>query len=149
MTTATFTIQLSNEKEADLLDGLVFGDFSIWRKLFGSGPDTFYYVFKPFFPELTQYWTTSTNAAHNEYLNYLITVGIFGALAYCTALISAVTCCIRKMKQQPVGAVYCAAVICYGVQALVSIAQPITTPLLILFLSLCAGMANPRNEAEG
>lgn len=127
----------------------IFGDFSIWRKLFGSGPDTFYYVFKPFFPELTQYWTTSTNAAHNEYLNYLITVGIFGASAYCTALIGAVTCCIRKMKQQPVGAVYCAAVICYGVQALVSIAQPITTPLLILFLSLCAGMANPRNEAEG
>ena len=124
----------------------IFGDFSLWRKLFGSGPDTFYYVFKPFFPELTKYWTSSTNAAHNEYLNYLITVGILGASAYCTALISGITCCIRKMKQHPIGAVYCAAVICYGAQALVSIAQPITTPLLILFLALCAGMANPRNE---
>lgn len=124
----------------------IFYDFSFWRKLFGSGPDTFYYMFMPYFPELTKYWTSSTNAAHNEYLNYLITVGILGASAYCTALISGVTCCIRKMKQQPIGTVYCAAVICYGAQALVSIAQPITTPLLIIFLALCAGMSNPRNE---
>ena len=124
----------------------IFNEGSIWRKLFGSGPDTFYYMFQPYFEQLTKFWTSSTNAAHNEYLNYLITVGILGAAAYCTALVSAVTCCIRKMKQNPIGTIYCAAVICYGAQALVSIAQPITTPLLIIFLALCAGMSNPRND---
>jgi hypothetical protein len=117
----------------------IFREFSLWRKLFGSGPDTFYYPFQPYFDELTKYWSSSTNAAHNEYLNYLITVGILGAAAYCTALISGVIRCFRGMKHQPAGAVYCAAAICYGAQALVSIAQPITTPLLILFLALCAG----------
>ena len=124
----------------------IFWEFSLWRKLFGSGPDTFYYTFQPYFEELTNYWTSSTNAAHNEYLNYLITVGILGASAYCTALISGVVRCFRSIKQQPEGAVYCAAAICYGAQALVSIAQPITTPLLIIFLALCAGTENPQTE---
>lgn len=125
----------------------IFREFSLWRKLFGSGPDTFYYTFQPYFEELTKYWTSSTNAAHNEYLNYLITIGILGASAYCTALISGVIHCFRRMKQQPVGAVYCAAVICYGAQALVSIAQPITTPLVIIFLGLCAGIDHGYTKA--
>ena len=122
----------------------IFRDFNLWRKLFGSGPDTFYYVFSPYFEELKNYWMSSTNAAHNEYLNYLITVGILGVSAYCTALVSGVVRCFRKAKEEPMATVYCAAVICYAVQALVSIAQPITTPLLILFLALCAGAANPQ-----
>lgn len=121
----------------------IFREFSVGRKLIGSGPDTFYYMFQPYFPQLHKYWTTSTNAAHNEYLNYLITVGLLGASAYCTALISGAVHCFRRMKQFPIGAVYFGAVICYGAQALVSIAQPITTPLLILFLALCAGMSDP------
>ena len=122
----------------------IFLDFNLWNKLFGSGPDTFYYAFEPYFEELKKYWMSSTNAAHNEYLNYLITLGILGVSAYCTALVSAVVRCFRRAKQMPLAAVSCAAAICYGAQALVSIAQPITTPLLILFLALCAGISNPR-----
>lgn len=123
----------------------IFRDFNWWRKLFGSGPDTFYYMFKPYFAELNQYWTSSTNAAHNEYLNYMITVGILGASAYTAALVSGVIQCFKRLKHDPMGAVYCAAVVCYGAQALVSIAQPITTPLLIIFLALSAGTStNPK-----
>jgi hypothetical protein len=120
----------------------IFREFSLWRKLFGSGPDTFYYVFEPYFPELPKFWITSTNAAHNEYLNYLITLGVLGLEAYGTALISSVVRCLRMAKQDPMAALFGAAVICYGAQALVSIAQPITTPLLILFLALSAGTGN-------
>ena len=126
----------------------IFRDFNIWRKLFGSGPDTFYYMFKPYFGELNQYWTSSTNAAHNEYLNYMITVGLLGACAYTTALVSGVGRCFKGLKHNPLGAVYCAAVISYGAQALVSIAQPITTPLLIIFLALSVGSATGNNTTE-
>ena len=124
----------------------IFKDFNLWRKLFGSGPDTFYYMFQPYFEELTQYWTSSTNAAHNEYLNYMITVGVLGAAAYTTALVSGVIRCFRGLKEKPMGAVYCAAVICYGAQALVSIAQPITTPLLIIFLALSVGITERESK---
>ena len=126
----------------------IFRNFNLWRKLFGYGPDTFYYAFSPYFEELKQYWMSSTNAAHNEYLNYLITVGFLGVCAYCTALVSALVRCFRNAKQSPMAAVSCAAVICYAAQALVSIAQPITTPLLILFLALCAGAAGSHCTTE-
>jgi hypothetical protein len=125
----------------------IFRDFNLWRKLFGSGPDTFYYMFQPYFQELTKYWTSSTNAAHNEYLNYMITVGVLGAAAYTTALVGGVVRGIRRAKQNPIVSVTCAAVICYGAQALVSIAQPITTPLLIIFLALSAGRTDPADTA--
>lgn len=122
----------------------IFRDFNIWRKLFGSGPDTFVSMFQPYcagLEEVSGRWISSTNAAHNEYLNYLITVGLLGAGAYITALISGILYAFKGLKKNPTGAIYCAAVICYGTQALVSIAQPITTPLLILFLALCVGSA--------
>lgn len=125
----------------------IFRDFNLWRKLFGSGPDTFYYMFQPYFGELNQYWTSSTNAAHNEYLNYMITVGLLGASAYTTALVSGVVRCFKELKHNPIGAAYCAAVICYGAQALVSIAQPITTPLLVLFLALSVGVPTANNSS--
>ena len=125
----------------------IFQDFNIWRKLFGSGPDTFVYMFQPYcaaLEEVSGRWISSTNAAHNEYLNYLITVGLLGAGAYVTALISGIIYCFKGLKKNPTGTIYCAAVICYGTQALVSIAQPITTPLMIIFLALCIG--SERNQ---
>lgn len=117
----------------------IFRDFNLWRKLFGAGPDTYYYLFQPYFGELAQLtdrWVTSTNTAHNEYLHYLVTIGFLGTAAYITALISAVIYGLKSLSKNPTGAIYLAAMICYGTQALVSIAQPITTPLMIIFLAL-------------
>lgn len=119
-----------------------FKAFPFWRKLLGSGPDTLYLVFQPYFPELAQYGDTSTNAAHNEYLNYLVTVGIFGLAAYLTVLISAIVHAVKVARTNMVASVMLAAVVGYASQAVVSIAQPITTPLFILFLSLCAGCSS-------
>lgn len=117
----------------------IFRDFNLWRKLFGAGPDTYYYLFYPYFEELavlTDRWVTSTNTAHNEYLHYLVTIGFLGTAAYITALVSAVVYCLKNLAKNPTGAIFLAAMICYGTQALVSIAQPITTPLMIIFLAL-------------
>lgn len=123
-----------------------FKEFPFWRKLIGSGPDTLYLVFKPYFPDLAVYGDASTNAAHNEYLNYLVTVGILGTAAYITALVSTVVHAIRCGKTDLIAPVLCAAIIGYAAQATVSIAQPITTPLFILFVALCAGCRCPGME---
>jgi hypothetical protein len=45
---------------------------------------------------------------------------------------------LRQAKKEPYDMVFLSAVLCYGVQALVNIAQPITTPLFVVFLGLCA-----------
>ena len=41
-----------------------------------------------------------------------------------------------------------AAVIGYAVQAVVNIAVPISTPLFIIFVSLCDAMARQKNKSE-
>ena len=119
----------------------IFGDLSIFKKLFGTGPDTFYYAFAPYFGELKQYGDSSTNAAHNEYINYLITIGITGLCSYLALVGGVIARAIKKAKENPILIVFVSAVICYSVQALVNISQPITTPLFIIFIALTEAVA--------
>lgn len=61
-----------------------------WRSstktmLVGTGTETFafaFYAFKPVGHNLTSEWDFLYNKAHNEYLNYLATTGIFGLGTY-------------------------------------------------------------------
>lgn len=118
----------------------IFANFNIREMLFGCGPDTFYYAFQPHFTELYNlYGDGSTNCAHNEYLNYLITTGILGLAAYLSVLVSFIVRTIKAAKVNPLAIVCCAGVVCYAIQAVVNIAQPITTPLFILLI--CIGEA--------
>lgn len=63
------------------------GALDIFRKnpVFGTGVETFafaYYKEKPREHNLTSEWDFIYNKAHNEYLNYLATTGIFGFGSY-------------------------------------------------------------------
>ena len=114
----------------------IFNDASLFEKLFGVGPDMFYNAFKPYFADLMRYGDSSTNAAHNEYLNYLVTVGLLGLGAYLVTIGSSIRNAVKSFSKNPLAIVFISAVICYSAQAIVNIAQPITTPLLILFIAL-------------
>lgn len=127
---------------------LLFGDFSLKEKLLGSGPDTYYGVFSHNFAELIQLGGNAADAAHNEYLNYLITQGLVGLGAWLTLLVSNLVHALRGMKTDPMYAVFAAAVIGCSAQAMVNIAQPITTPLMILFIALC-GAKIPLTSTKG
>ncbi|MCX6783191.1 MAG: O-antigen ligase family protein [Candidatus Levybacteria bacterium] len=59
------------------------GAFEAWKKniFFGTGVETFafaYYKYRPASHNLTSEWDYLYNKAHNEYLNFLTTSGIFG-----------------------------------------------------------------------
>jgi len=63
------------------------GAIDIWKAnpLFGSGVETFayaYYKYRPAEHNMTSEWDYLYNKAHNEYLNYLATTGIFGLGTY-------------------------------------------------------------------
>lgn len=63
------------------------GALGVWRRypLFGSGVETFaysYYNFRPAEHNLVSEWDFLYNKAHNEYLNFLATTGIFGLGTY-------------------------------------------------------------------
>ncbi|MDO8583483.1 MAG: O-antigen ligase family protein, partial [bacterium] len=63
------------------------GAINAWKNnpLFGTGVETFafaYFKYKPAGQNLTSEWNFLYNKAHNEYLNYLATTGIFGLGTY-------------------------------------------------------------------
>ncbi len=126
----------------------IFGNFSIFQKLFGTGPDTFYYAFAPYFSELMKFGDTSTNAAHNEYLNYLITIGATGLITYLSVVGGTIARAIKKSFSNPLSIVCVSAVICYSVQAVVNISQPITTPLFILFVAMTEAVSRSKKSAQ-
>ena len=126
----------------------IFGEASFFQKLFGTGPDTFYFAFEPYFNELKKFGNTSTDAAHNEYINYLITIGIAGLAAYLAFVGSALVRAFKAAKKQPIVLAAAAAVICYAAQAVVNIAVPISAPLFIIFVSLCEAFARQEKEIE-
>ncbi len=115
------------------------------HKLFGSGPDTLYYVFEPHFGELLrEFGDSSTDAAHNEFINYLVTQGALGLLAYLGAAGCAVIRGIKAAKRQPIALIFVSSMLCYLAQSTVNLYTPIVTPLFFLFLSLAE--ASSKNE---
>ena len=111
-----------------------FEQFPMMKKVFGFGPDTFGIVLL----DKTQgniYGQIFDNA-HNEYLHYLITVGITGLIAYLAYIISFIVRVIREAgKNQYIVAAFFA-VICYSTQAFVNLNLPIATPIMWMFLML-------------
>ena len=124
----------------------IFGEANIFQKLFGTGPDTFYYAFEPYFKELQSYGNSSTDAAHNEYLNYLITIGVFGLGAYLTFMGNALRRAFLAAKQTPAVLAVAAGVVGYAAQAVLNISVPISAPLMIIMIALCEAFARQSNN---
>lgn len=81
------------------------GAIDTWlhNPLFGSGVETFayaYYKYRPFEHNLTSEWDYLYNKAHNEYLNYLATTGIFGLGSYLLMIGTFLFITLRNRKSQ-------------------------------------------------
>lgn len=69
--------------------------------LFGTGVETFayaYYQYRPAGHNLTSEWDYLYNKAHNEFLNYLATTGIFGFGTYIYMLCVAVWIMVKELR---------------------------------------------------
>ena len=120
---------------------------SDWRvKLFGFGPDL---LKKPladaYGAEIAAYCNLSFNNAHNEYIQYLLTHGALGLTAYLTFAVGACASLFRRARKSAAAAGLLASALAYLLHAAVNVNQPITTPLLFLFLS--ASVSAPTEPA--
>ena len=120
---------------------------SDWRvKLFGFGPDL---LKKPladaYGAEIAAYCNLSFNNAHNEYIQYLLTHGALGLTAYLTFAVGACASLFRRARKSAAAACLLAGALAYLLHAAVNVNQPITTPLLFLFLS--ASVSAPTEPA--
>ena len=123
----------------------IYQKFPILHKLFGYGPDTFGIItVQGYFDEMVGRYNEKFDSVHNEYLQYLVTIGIVGMIAYISLLVTVLARLIRKGKENPVILSTAMAVICYGAQALVNISVPIVAP--VLFTLMAMGLAACRDE---
>jgi hypothetical protein len=119
----------------------LYASFSPVQKLIGGGPGVVYYMDA----QNQLFADAALDSAHNEYLHYLLSIGAAGLIAYLTVLTASLRSGIRKAAD-PVARGFTAALAAYAAQAVVSIAQPASTPLVFVIIGLLA--AGKRNESD-
>jgi hypothetical protein len=119
-----------------------FSKLSIWKKVFGFGPETF----GIFLLQKTAHnpYNELFDSAHNEYLHLLITVGISGLLAYLLFIADYVKKCLCGKKRNPYTIAVAIGVVCYSAQAFVNLNLPITTPIFWLLMGIGASKSNEK-----
>lgn len=124
--------------------------FPLIHKIFGYGPDTFGIItVNNFYEEMISRYNEKFDSAHNEYLQYLITIGIVGLAAYLTLLFTSIVEMIRASKKRPVMMALTFALVCYGAQAAVNISVPIVAPIMMTLLMVgVSGASTEREEAD-
>lgn len=81
------------------------GAIDAWKAypIFGTGVETFafaYYRYRPLEHNMTSEWDYLYNKAHNEYLNYLTTTGIFGLGTYLAIITTFIFIFLKHLKKQ-------------------------------------------------
>ena len=126
-------------------------NFNLTEKIFGTGPDSYYQAFKPYFKELARFTGNtegSTNAAHNVYINYLITHGVLGLISYLGLIFSSIVLSIRRARTNPLAMVALCVIITYAAQDIINIANPVNTPLFIIFIAISEATSLRANSEE-
>lgn len=119
----------------------IYQDFPFVNKLFGNGNESIYALMSANYQEeMLAVTGTVYDSAHNEYLQYLVTMGLFGLVSYLGLLISSIGNCLKGMKEDKSFLPVAACIIAYAAQAFFNVEQPVTTPFLFVFLALAAGM---------
>lgn len=111
----------------------IFENFKWKYKLFGCGCDCFGIVFMGNYAEYVK--STYLNA-HNEFLQYLITMGIFGFVFYTMIWNSVIVQFVRKKKHETAEWVLFSAILGYLGQALINNPQALNYAVLFIILAL-------------
>lgn len=118
----------------------------IRHKLWGYGLDTFGLLVYPYRGETREITGQVFDSAHNEYLQYLVTIGPIGLLAY----VSFFTSALKKLLKSAFEQDWCLAIVfgvgCYLAQAILTINLPLVTP--IMWMLLAVGMARARQDTK-
>lgn len=85
--------------------------------------------------------------AHNELLQYLITIGIFGLISYIGLFVSGITYILKCAKNNCVAYAMAIACIGYFVQSLINLNQPITTPYFFVFMAIGIGCVTNKRRS--
>lgn len=119
-----------------------YKEFPIWKKLVGSGPETFGILIssKTKFNPYNQLF----DSAHNEYLQILLTLGITGLISFLLFILASIKKCFSYKNSLYVEAI-AFGIICYSVQAFVNLNVPIVASVFWLLLGMCMAKSVEKN----
>lgn len=122
--------------------------FSLKHKIFGYGPDTYgiLCIYGNHYEEMKQLYNEVFDSVHNEYLQFWVTVGPFGMLAYIGILLSSGFRIVKNAFHNEYAMAALFAVICYAVQAVVNISIPIATPIMLTLLMMGLSACKDKKE---
>ena len=112
-----------------------FKDFSLKEKLFGVGPEALHRITA----SANLFDGKSVDQAHNEYLQYLMTSGVFGLMSYLAVIVAVSVSVVRTLKGSTLAVGIFSALVSYWIQAGVNIAQPFTTPIMYIYIAIIGG----------
>lgn len=125
----------------------LYRDFPLMHKLFGFGPETFgILTITKIHKEMVAITGSIYDNAHNEYLQYLITLGVVGLITYLIFLFSVLRSMYKNRKTSGYMMGLLWAAVCYSAQALVNLNLPMVAPIMWLILSI--GMTTSIKEGE-
>lgn len=116
-----------------------FAEMDLPLKLFGAGPDCFYYIVYTLFAEtLNARWGENMVlvCAHNEWLNALINFGILGVTAYIGIFVASIKRSTANAKKCPEVLALAIAVVAYMSHNFFCYQQIICTPMIFIFMGI-------------
>ncbi len=119
----------------------IYSELPLHKKLIGTGPDTIAFeMVSRHNEEMYELFGFYYDNAHNELVQYLVTLGLWGLLTYVCLVVTAVKSSLHA--DSTIGRAMILPIIGYFVQSLVNISQPMTTPLFFVFLAFSQCRAN-------
>ncbi len=128
----------------------IFCDAPLVNKLFGYGNETFgIYMNSYYYDDMLNIVGKLYDNAHNELLQYLITLGICGVVAYLGTFVTSVIYMLKYGKSNYTIYGFLTAVVGYFFQSLINLNQPITTPLYFVIMALGVGYTTYLRKQDG
>lgn len=127
----------------------IFDKAPMVNKVFGHGNETLRILtVDGYYDEMIKYTKRVYDNAHNELLQYLVTLGLAGTISYLGLVISTFVYIIKNAAKRIVPYICLAAMTGYFVQSLVNLNQPITTPYFFLFMAIGIGYIKESKKTE-
>lgn len=117
-----------------------YGKLPIINKLFGCGQASMTGFLYQYFSEELSAAGISINSAHNNILDYLIMVGLFGLICYLGILVSVIKHTISSWKKNKLILVFGLIIVAYFLQGLFNIDQTNTTTIFWIIVACCEAM---------
>lgn len=118
----------------------VYRELPFLKKLIGYGPETFGIVTYAYRGETIEYTTQYYDAAHNEYIQLLLTIGVLGVVSYIAFMLASIREMLKSAERRPYIFAIAAGCTAYLSQAIVNINLPIVAPILWLLIALGLGL---------